>query len=217
MRLPHKKIQKPTYQGAEAVLYDKNNLILKHRVKKNYRINEIDNKLRKSRTRREAKILETLRKINFPSPRLIDFNDKTMQINMEKIEGEKVRDILEKNNCGEICRKIGELVAELHHNNIIHSDLTTSNMIYSKNYSKNNTGNSYGKIYFIDFGLSFFSHKIEDKAVDIHLLKQAMESKHYKIWKKCFDAVLKGYNKKHEHKEIMHRLEIVERRGRYKQ
>ena len=39
-----------------------------------------------------------------------------------------------------------------------------------------------GKVYFIDFGLGFFSNKTEDKAVDLHLLKQALESKHYQIF-----------------------------------
>ncbi len=198
-------MQKPTYRGAEAVLYSEGNSILKERIRKSYRIKEIDEKLRKFRTRREAKILDKLKSIDFPAPKLIDFDDKSMKIRMEKIDGKKVRDVLEKANCRKICRKIGELVAELHHNDIIHSDLTTSNMIYSE-----------GKIYFIDFGLSFFSHKIEDKAVDIHLLKQALESKHYKIWQGCFGFVVDGYNKKHNHIEIMRRLEIVEKRGRYK-
>ena len=44
----------------------------------------------------------------------------------------------------------------------------TNDMIYDK------------KIYLIDFGLSLYSNKPEDKAVDLHLLKQALESKHYR-------------------------------------
>ena len=73
------------------------------------------------------------------------------------------------------------------------------------------------EIYFIDFGLSYFSHKIEDKAVDLHLLKQALESKHYKVWEKCFKAALKAYKKESEDtKEVLKRLETVEKRGRYK-
>ena len=35
------------------------------------------------------------------------------------------------------------------------------------------------EISFIDFGLSFFSTKVEDKAVDLHLLKRALDSKHF--------------------------------------
>jgi len=68
------------------------------------------------------------------------------------------------------------------------------------------------KVYFIDFGLSQVSTKNEDKAVDLHLLKQALESKHYKIWEACFKVIAKAYG----HKEILNRLEKVESRGKYK-
>ncbi|HLC62675.1 MAG TPA: O-sialoglycoprotein endopeptidase, partial [Candidatus Nanoarchaeia archaeon] len=82
---------------------------------------------------------------------------------------------------------------------------TTSNMIYSK------------EIYFIDFGLSFFSEKAEDKAVDLHLLKEALESKHYKIWEECFKSVLEAYKKEaNKSGETLKRLEAVEKRGRYR-
>ena len=49
------------------------------------------------------------------------------------------------------------------------------------------------KVYFIDFGLGFESKKIEDKAVDLHLIKQALEAKHFNNYEKFFQAVLKGY------------------------
>lgn len=35
-----------------------------------------------------------------------------------------------------------------------------------------------GDLYFIDFGLSFVSTKLEDKAVDIYVLKRAFISTH---------------------------------------
>lgn len=191
-------------QGAEAKLYLAYDKILKDRIKKDYRINEIDERLRKSRTRREAKIFEKLSSIGFPSPRLISSDDKE-KIVMEFIKGPKVRDILEKENYAKLSEEIGKKIAVLHNNSIIHGDLTTSNMILNE------------EVYFIDFGLSFFSHKVEDKAVDLHLLKQALESKHYKIWEKCFEAALKGYKKEaKDGSDVLKRLETVEGRGRYK-
>jgi Kae1-associated kinase Bud32 len=73
------------------------------------------------------------------------------------------------------------------------------------------------RVYFIDFGLSVSSLKVEDKAVDLHLLKQALESKHYKIWEECFKYVLEGYKSISEHYDaVIERLETVEKRGRYK-
>jgi len=193
-------------RGAEAIIYlDKN--IIKDRTKKSYRLTEIDERLRGFRTRREAKVISKLNAIEFPCPKLVSGDEKE-QIIMEEIKGDKIRDILSEKNYKEISGELGNKIALLHNQNIIHGDLTTSNFILSK---KNK------KIYFIDFGLSFFSHKIEDKAVDLHLLKQALESKHYKIFDKCFQVILKDYEKNADNgKEIINRLKKVEKRGRYK-
>ena len=191
-------------QGAEAKLYLTDSKIVKDRFKKGYRLKEIDERLRKSRTRREAKIFEKLALLNFPAPRLISTDEKE-KITMEFIDGHKLRDVLEQKDYIKLCEEVGEKIAILHNNHIIHGDLTTSNMILSK------------EIYFIDFGLSFFSEKIEDMAVDLHLLKQALESRHYKVWEKCFKAALAGYKQNGKYyKEVIERLEKVEKRGRYK-
>lgn len=191
-------------QGAESRLFLKDNEIIKDRFNKKYRIKEIDERLRKSRTKREAKILEKLSQLEFPAPKLIKTNKKD-EIIMSEIKGKLVKVIFDK-NYQKLSKEIGEKLAILHNNTIIHGDLTTSNMIFNK------------EIHFIDFGLSFFSYKEEDKAVDLHLLKQALESKHFKVWEKAFKEVIKGYKEKAEKgKEIINRLEKVEKRGRYKQ
>ena len=121
---------------------------------------------------------------------------------MEYVNGNKLRDVFDLKHA----KKIGEYVAKMHNDGIVHGDLTTSNMIESKD-----------EIYFIDFGLSFFSEKFEDKAVDLHLLKEALESKHYKIADKSFKEIISNY-KKHakDSKEIIERLKQVEARGRNK-
>jgi len=65
--------------------------------------------------------------------------------------------------------------------------------------------------------LSFTSDKIEDKAVDLHLLRQALESKHYDNWQHCFEAALQGYSRTFPNAdEVFKRLEKVESRGRNK-
>ena len=199
-------------QGAEAKLYRKKGsgravIIVKDRFPKSYRIKEIDERLRKSRTRREAKILEKLSLIGFPSPKLLNSDGHSM-LGMEEIRGKKIRDILIGTNGHLLCKEIGEKIALLHNNSIIHGDLTTSNMMQSAND---------GKVYIIDFGLSFFSEKVEDKAVDLHLLKEALESRHWRIWEQCYNAALEGYKEKaKEGDKIIERIKIVEKRGRYK-
>jgi Kae1-associated kinase Bud32 len=192
-------MKKKIAQGAEAVIYEKDNNIIKDRIKKKYRIKEIDYLLRKQRTRRESKILK---KSPISSPKLI--KEEKTKIMMEKIHGKRIRDLLDNNL--NLVKEIAESISKLHDNNIIHGDLTTSNMILNQ---KNN------KVYFIDFGLSFISHKTEDKAVDIHLFKQALESKHYKAYEKALKLFIKNYNPKNK-KNILKRLEKVEKRGRYK-
>ncbi|MDO8741407.1 MAG: KEOPS complex kinase/ATPase Bud32 [Candidatus Woesearchaeota archaeon] len=193
--------------GAEAIIYlDRD--VIKDRVRKSYRIPEIDVPLRKTRTRREANILVKLNKIGFPAPKLVYSDDKE-KIKMDFIEGDKLRDALNKENCRKLCFELGKKIGILHNNNIIHGDLTTSNMILNKKDSN--------KIYFIDFGLSFISYKVEDMAVDLHLLRQALESKHYEIWKECFDSTVAGYKKEmKDNNEVLKRFEIVEMRGRHK-
>ncbi|MFH0867734.1 MAG: KEOPS complex kinase/ATPase Bud32 [Candidatus Woesearchaeota archaeon] len=191
-------------QGAESKLFLDGAKVVKDRFRKTYRIEEIDERLRKFRTKREAKVLDKLQKINFPCPKLI-FNNERDTIEMEFIDGKLLKNILDDGNCVKLSKEIGEKIAILHNKGIIHHDLTTSNMIFKD------------EIYFIDFGLSFFSEKIEDRAVDLHLLKEALESKHSGIWEKCYDAALESYAEKADDSDdVIERLKIVEKRGRYK-
>lgn len=191
-------------RGAEAVIYlDKN--VVKERIKKGYRIKEIDDVLRKSRTRREAKVYDKLKGFPF-IPRLISSDDRSMKLEIEYIDGKRLADHLEKLDWRWIGRTIGKQIAQIHNLHIIHGDLTTSNMILKK------------EVYFIDFGLSFFSHKVEDMAVDLHLIKEALESKHYTISEGAFKHVLAGYRAEAEKaSEVIERMHKVEERGRYKQ
>lgn len=187
-------------RGAEAILFEDKGRIIKHRLKKPYRIKELDEELRRQRTRREANLLK---KLTIPHPELIKTDDKE-KIVMEKVRGVKLRDVLDKQPI--LAKRVGELVAHMHNNHIIHGDLTTSNMLLVNKKD----------IVFLDFGLSFHSHKIEDKAVDIHLFKQALESKHHVVEGFAMAAFKEGYKKARQHKEILKRLEKVEKRGRYK-
>lgn len=192
-------------QGAEARIYSDGKTVVKHRFEKKYRHPELDKALRKYRTRREAKILEKLRQMNFPGPVLADADDNEMKIIMNHVHGELLKDVLHENPA-KLSREIGKKLALLHKNNIIHDDLTTSNMILSS------------EIHFIDFGLSFFSERDEDKAVDLHLLKRALESKHHTICEECFSEVVKGYKESYENAaRVLSRFEVVERRGRNKE
>ena len=192
-------------QGAEAKLFQNQEVVLKDRFPKSYRHPQIDASLRKFRTKREAKVLEKLKELNFPAPHVVEVNEDDTQLFMSHIPGEQLKNILNKENKEKFSKEIGKKVAKLHQNNIIHGDLTTSNMILDN------------EIHFIDFGLSFFSIKVEDKAVDLHLLHKALQSKHHEIADECFDSILETYkNNYREAEPVLNRLKVVQKRGRNK-
>ena len=203
--------QKTIAQGAEAVIFlnSKGNIV-KDRIKKGYRISEIDEKIRTRRTKSEAKILEKAGKI-IRVPKMLKVNESQKEVIIEFIQGKKLSQYLDSFKPlqqKQIMEEIGISTAKLHNEGIIHGDLTTSNMIYAEKEKK---------VYFIDFGLAFISSRYEDMAVDIHLLKQALEAKHFKNWQTLFKEFEKGYSKESKHeKEIFERLKKVESRGRYK-
>ena len=186
-------------------MYKDGEQILKHRAQKTYRHPEIDAQLRKARTRREAKVLEKLSAANIPAPKLVSMDDKDMKLAMSLIPGDKLRDVLE-TNALPYAFALGELLGKMHKQDIIHGDLTTSNVIVSNN-----------KLHAIDFGLSFFSTKIEDKATDFHVLLQALQSRHYAVFDQAAQEVEKGYAEAYPDASlVLKQLEKVESRGRNK-
>jgi len=202
-------MNKTIAQGAEALLTQTSEtILLKDRVKKSYRLPTLDTKIRKQRTKREVKILEKASTL-IPVPKLLSSSQN--KIEMEFIPGKKLSSHLSSlpnSQAIEICKIIGKQIAILHDSGIVHGDLTTSNMILSPN----------NKLYFIDFGLSFFSIKAEDKAVDLHLIKQALEAKHFENSSLFSKTIISAYSSQSkEAPQILKRLEKVEMRGRYKQ
>lgn len=206
-------------KGAEAELRREGGTLVKERITKGYRLREIDEKLRKRRTTTEARLLREARRAGVKTPQILEEN--ATSIRMEFIDGEKVKDALNGKNCGIISEKIGVAVAKLHSYNIIHGDLTTSNMIITKAESNGNSerekGHALHSVWFIDFGLGFFSRREEDKAVDLYLLHEALESTHFSILDEAWDAVLDAYKEHYPGSDkVIKALLNVEKRGRYK-
>jgi len=191
--------------GAEAIIEKIEKTINKTRISKSYRHPELDKKIIQQRTKKETKILVKTNKL-INSPKLI--SSTTNQISIDFIDGKTLSKSLDNlTSYQKICNQIGNGLAKLHDSGIIHGDLTTSNMILEKKSDK---------IFFIDFGLGFHSNRIEDKAVDLHLIKEALEAKHPKISELAFEKILKGYKKSKNYQKVLVRLEKVEARGRYK-
>ena len=196
-------------QGAEATIFLKNKQVLKSRTPKSYRHPTLDKKIRTRRTKAESKILEIAGKL-IPVPKLIKSNQEKSEILIEFIEGKKLSEHLDSftpKKQEQIMFQMGQSISKIHNEGIIHGDLTTSNLILKKD-----------KVYFIDFGLSFLNGKYEDKGVDLYLLKQALEAKHFKNFQTLFNQFEIGYRsiQPKEAQKVFDKLKAIEKRRRYK-
>ncbi|MGC8479563.1 MAG: KEOPS complex kinase/ATPase Bud32 [Candidatus Micrarchaeia archaeon] len=184
------------FEGAEArVTINKINnfkVVLKTRYQKIYREQVLDEKLRVSRTRREAKILSKLMKNKINAPRLIAFGKFTLI--MSYVDGILLRDIDKKES---FMQKLGSEVNKMHEADIVHGDLTPANIIIENDSTV-----------IIDFGLSEMTTNLEEKALDILLLKRS-------LIKKEFDSFLISYSNNTKYDKIMDKLNEIEKRGRY--
>jgi Kae1-associated kinase Bud32 len=198
-------------RGAEAEIYlskwRDRDVVIKKRIPKTYRKEEIDKRLREARTKLESKLISEARSFGVSTPIIYDVDTKNSHIMMEYVEGERLKEALhqaDRENQQSLCIAIGRCVGKFHKNDLIHGDLTTSNMILRN-----------GKIHFIDFSLGGKSKEIEAKGVDLHLLMEAFESTHSEILE-MFDYVIEGYKKEyHDAEKVVQKVKEIEKRGRY--
>lgn len=194
-------------EGAEAKVYEGEllgiRIVVKDRIRKRYRIPEIDSELRQKRTKIEARLLYTASAngLNVPNVLLVDGS----RLFIRKIDGKNLHEAI--NGSMQIVperlnRAIydsGVCCGALHNLDIAHGDYTPANMMVDRN----------GTLWIIDFGLAETTRSVEEKALDLLLMKRAVPSK-------LFGSFLKGYRKSCTSSvEIINRLAEIERRGRY--
>lgn len=207
LELPSNMLEK----GAEANIYPGGwmgrDVLLKERVSKSYRIEKIDHRLRKRRTKGEAKLLHLAKTCGVTTPLIYDIDKENKTITMEYIPGKPVKDVFNESGISQIkiiCKKVGEKVARLHNCGIIHGDLTSSNLLLKD-----------GEIVFIDFGLGKISDLVEDKGTDLLVFKKALTGIHYDIAEDCFQSILEGYQDADDYQEILEKIGEIEVRRRY--
>ncbi|EGG05784.1 uncharacterized protein MELLADRAFT_78000 [Melampsora larici-populina 98AG31] len=172
-------------QGAEARVYKTNLIttegpvILKHRFPKKYRHSTLDLNLNKQRLTYESRSLIRALKFGINVPLLRSVNVVNNYLLIEFIKGPTVKEfLLDPNSFGydinQILSQIGYELFKLHKADLIHGDLTTSNMMI-------NLQNGIPKIFLIDFGLSYVSNLLEDKSVDLYVLERSFLSTHSKL------------------------------------
>ncbi|KAF5361437.1 hypothetical protein D9758_006166 [Tetrapyrgos nigripes] len=231
-------------QGAEAKVYKaqltskSTPILLKYRFKKQYRHPSLDANLTRSRIAGEARALvKCLRSgVNVPGIRMVDASEGVLGI--EWIEGKSVRKLLPGENEGDeeeedqsdedkldalkeygvsvdqLMSLIGTEIAKMHLADVIHGDLTTSNMMLRHPSGSGSSGTP-TELVVIDFGLSYQSSLTEDKAVDLYVLERAFASTHPDS-EPMFALVLSAYERRmgKHWTAIKSRLDDVRLRGR---
>lgn len=197
--------QKTIFQGAEAIIIKKGTVIVKRRVKKGYRHPLLDEKLRKQRTRQEARIVEKVAGV-IPTAKLQSVDEQKYELTLSYLGAKNLAATFDKvSNKKALCTAIGRAIAHMHDIGIVHGDLTTSNIMIKDK-----------KPHIIDFGLGFHSTRSEDRAVDLHVLKEALEARHPTHAGAAFASVLHGYGASKDAAKTLKQLKKVEQRGRYK-
>jgi Kae1-associated kinase Bud32 len=185
-------------EGAEAKVFETSifgiSAVVKVRGMKKYRAETLDETLRKTRTKKEARAMYRACEAGVGTPRLLGVGKFSLY--MEKLEGTMLKDIEgQEADYG----KIGSLLAKMHNVNVVHGDFTPANIIVTKDDG----------IGVIDFGLSDISDSLEDKATDLYLMKRAVSRKQYQKFERAYK------NECLQTDHIISRLGEMEKRGRY--
>jgi Kae1-associated kinase Bud32 len=196
--------------GAEAILdsavWLDRDVVIKQRVVKGYRHPDLDRSLQGFRIKNEARLMIEARKAGIAVPIIYSVDFTNGRIVMEEIPGVRVKDALQDGSVDgvAICGRIGGIAAKLHANDIVHGDLTTSNMLLDGD-----------RIVVIDFSLGQKSSELEDKGVDMHLLEEAFRSAHHDRGE-LYETVKESYIRNWSGgKDVLRKVLEIERRGRY--
>ncbi|MFH1393394.1 MAG: KEOPS complex kinase/ATPase Bud32 [Candidatus Micrarchaeota archaeon] len=178
-------------RGAEAIVRKGRllgeGILIKDRIAKGYRVRKLDERLRRERTKSEARLLHKAKREGVPCPTVLQVDD--FSISMSIIHGKRPR------MSEAECRECGRMLAKLHSADIIHGDYTPANILKA------------GKeLFVIDFGLGFISKDIEDRAVDVFTMLRAIDRK---------KAFLEGYGAYPKAVSVLKRVKDVEGRVRY--
>lgn len=178
-------------------------VVVKQRVPKGYRHKEMDDRLRQTRTRGEARLLALAREASVRTPIVYDVDVKQCTIVMEMMEGVPLKKVLETmDDRAKVLRTVGREVARLHRADLVHGDLTGANLIVKD-----------GLVQFIDFGLGDRTSEVEAKGVDLHVLQEALKAINLEG---SFSDVEKGYiGEWPQGQEVLDRVKEISRRGRY--
>jgi TP53 regulating kinase-like protein len=191
--------------GAEAELYEDSvvglRAVLKRRSEKSYRVRELDQRIRLSRTRTEARVMGRAAKlIRCPAVLMVGRYD----LWLERIEGATLNVLVERGSLSKVrlrtlAGRAGSYLGKLHRNGIVHGDYTSANLMLDGE----------GLLWVIDFGLAVESSASEEMALDVLLMKRSIPADAFASFENGYRSVFSGSN------TVLGKLREIERRGRY--
>ncbi|ETN65952.1 o-sialoglycoprotein endopeptidase [Anopheles darlingi] len=217
-------------QGAEGKLYIGNykgtRCLVKERFEKKYRHPALDRQLTRQRIKAEQKAFQRCASAGVVTPVLLAVDLDGRKIYMEYLEKaitakEFIDKMMDTDKTAaedspelkELAAQIGQMVGVLHRNNIVHGDLTTSNILLDP-VEGASSALPY-RLVTIDFGLSHFSDNTENKGVDLYVLERAILSTHSQL-PSLFGMILESYRSHNTNRrdETIAKYEEVRARGR---
>jgi TP53 regulating kinase and related kinases len=204
----------PLHRGAEADLFVSQlppwKVVVKRRIRKSYRNEQLDEGIRKERTVRESSVMHESKLAGARTPSILGLDLEHSSIIMTFVEGSLARNVVdtmsefERNS---LLEELGRQVGYLHSAGIVHGDLTTSNVILSND----------ARPFLIDFGMGERSLAPEDFGTDLHLLQRSLSATHALDPANSLRKVANGYREiigKDAEPNLRKAVEIA-RRGRY--
>lgn len=219
-------------QGAEAKLYigefNNQQCLIKERFVKHYRHPELDTHLSKERMRAESKAITRCQAAGVNAPNILhmDLNERkifmkyyansiTAKLYLNDIVASLCDAAEREKRIDKLANEIGTCVGKMHAHNIIHGDLTTSNILLDPHEPDGNDAFAQYSMIVIDFGLASYSQSSEQKGVDLYVLERALLSTHSGI-PNLFDSILNAYKLANTANpdETIAKFEEVRARGR---
>jgi TP53 regulating kinase-like protein len=205
----------PLHRGAEADLFIAHlapwKVVVKRRVRKEYRNEHLDTTIRRERTVRESSIIRDARIAGTRTPSVIGLDLVRSSIIMTFVGGLLARDVIDTMDPSarlSLLEELGRQIGYLHSAGLVHGDLTTSNIIIQED----------GKPVMIDFGMSTKSSEKEDQGTDLHLLRRSLAATHSLDSTSSLRKIERGYRETLGQKEAESSLKKaaeIARRGRY--
>jgi N6-L-threonylcarbamoyladenine synthase/protein kinase Bud32 len=217
---PGRALAEGSVQGAEATVTIEDDRVVKRRLPREYRHPALDERLRRERTRSEARLTSKARRVGVPTPVVHDVDVPEATIVFQYVGDADLREALSV----ERVHDVGRHLATIHDDGFVHGDPTTRNVRVGRagedaggDADDDAGAEADGHTFLVDFGLGYATRHEEDHAMDLHVLAQSLAGSADDP-DRLQAAAEDGYREGRDSDDaaaVLDRLRAVEGRGRY--